>query len=388
MKLIAVLVMLCVFAISVGGASPRVQVTAEGGLLVDGKPFLPIFVWAQPSSALALHKSLGINTLHPGDSEDKDPLKPYLDPLQANGMMALLGCEHYRNELRDHPAILAWTVEHEPDGVKTVASGKMEPTHQPEIEQANYTLMKQRDPHCLTWNIFSAGFYGRFRQLDPDYYRQWLRWTDITSFDFYPITGWNQPTWLPQVGLATGTLVGMARKNQPVFAIIEASDQQLSWTAPETRGPTAPEMRAEIWSAIANGARGIGYFTIAFGRGKQFQWNNLTDEIKAEMKRSDGELTELSAPIVLGKQEEIVIDCPGPARQDTTGTIQAICKLYRGKRYLIAVNDAPVALTPTFHLPGASVTVWHENRTLPSKDGQFTDRFAPLEVHIYVVPVK
>lgn len=544
---------LLTFALCASWANPRVQVTENGGLLVDGKPFLPIFVWAQPSSALALHKSLGVNTLHPGESEAKDPLQPYLDALQANGMLALVGSEAYRDALRDHPAILAWTVEHEPDtavaaayapdlskdpgaiwiegesaaatnftsspwlaqpsehlsggkwlaldrtgdafarytftvktaaaytlwsrefnkswanptswqlddgavqqtprslsseevvdmgngrgvgwckyGAVTLTAGAhtltikvlpgrtagaadqtsaneticaldafcfttmehypparpnaLEPRRKPEMEQATYQLMKRRDPHCLTWNILSSGFYGPFKQLATEYYQGWLRWADVTSFDHYPITGWNQPAWLPQVGLATKELVSLARKNQPVFAIVEASDQQLSWTAPETKGPSPAEMRAEIWSAIANGARGIGYFTIAFGRGKTFQWNNLTEEIKAEMKRSNGELSELAGPIELGATARLPIDQDQTTDRFAAGhAIQAICKTYQGTSYLIAVNVTRQPIDPIFHLPGTGAQVLHENREITVTDGQFTDHFAPLEVHLYVV---
>lgn len=546
--------LLCALTLS-AWANPRVKLTENGGLLVDDKPFLPLFVWAQPSSALALHKSLGINALHPGESEALDPLKAYLDTLQANGMLGLIGAEAYRDELKTHPAILAWTVEHEPDmaeptpyapdlskdpdaiwiegeaaatsfkpsswlnitssrlsggkwltvnengdwlasykftvkiagvyhlwsreftknwanptswrfddrpfhnttreltsaGVEDLGGGRgvgwckyadveltagehvltirvlpgrtlgsadkapgtdticaldafcfttvdnyppakagaFVPKRSPEAEKAVFELMKQRDPQCLTWHILAAGFYGQFQQLTPDYYRDWLRWTDISSFDYYPITGWNQPSWLPQVGLATGKLVSLARKNQPVFAFIEASDQELSWTAPETKGPTAPEMRAEIWSAIANGARGIGYFTIAFGRGKAFKWNNLTDEIKAEMKRSNAELTELAAPIVLGEVKELTVENDQTSEKNADGhAIQAIRKDYQGVTYLIAVNVTRQPIDPTFRLPtgtAESAMVFKEDRKLDLKDDQFTDHFAPLAVHCYVV---
>ena len=71
---------------AVAQAEPRAKLTDTGGILVDGKPFLPVFVWAQPSSAIPLHKGLGVNTLHPGESDEKDPAKAYLDRLHAETM--------------------------------------------------------------------------------------------------------------------------------------------------------------------------------------------------------------------------------------------------------------------------------------------------------------
>jgi hypothetical protein len=220
-------------------------------------------------------------------------------------------------------------------------------------------------------------------------YTEWLKWTDVTTFDLYPVTGWNQPSRIPDVGLATKQLVGMARQGQAVWTVVEASDQELSWTPPETKGPTAAQMRAEVWMSIAAGAKGIGYFTISFGRNKNFQWNNLTDEIKAELKRTNGQLTELAGPIVLGDTDK-KLTVTGDETKDpaTKGhAIMAIRKEYQGKTYVIAVNMTPAAVKPTFQLetpPGASTAdLYKENRTVDVKNATFTDDFAPLAVHIY-----
>jgi hypothetical protein len=183
----------------------------------------------------------------------------------------------------------------------------------------------------------------------------------------------------------------MARKGQPVWTFLEASDQQLSWTAPETRGPTPQEMRAEVWSSVAAGAKGIGYFTIAFGRGKQFQWNRLTDEIKAELRRTNAELTELAGPIVLGETDKkLAINGDDTADKSAEGhAIVAIRKELADKTYVIAANVTRQTVQPTFELQAAGanqgvVTVWKEDRTVPMSTGRFADAFEPLAVHIYI----
>ncbi|MBN2584091.1 MAG: beta-galactosidase [Planctomycetes bacterium] len=549
--LVAVAAMACSAAVA---AEPRVKLTETGGLLVDGKPFLPIMVWAQPSSTLEMHKGLGMNTMHPGEGEDKDPAKAYLDKLQAAGMMGLLNIEAFRDDLKDHPAVLAWTVEHEPDmaenpayepdllrggpviwiegeaakestmkrnawldkeklqlsgkrwltaekdgagsatwefevtqagaytlwvreftknwanptrwtldegqpqetprslrplenvtlgggqgvawaeyGKVELAAGKhtlkfeivagrtvgkpdaepnpeaifaidaicltqaeshpaakpLEPTPKrlPEIEKANYEKLKAAKPDALAWNVLTSGCYGGYQKLPMRYYEEFVKWTDVVSFDHYPITGWNQPGRLPEVGLVTRKYVQMCGKGKPVWTIVEASDQDLSWTAPETRGPTAAEMRAQVFSSIACGAKGIGYFTIAFN---PFRWNNLTDEIKAELKRTNGELTELAGPIVLGDTDK-ALTVTGDETDDKSAegrAIHAIRKDYEGKTYVIAVNITRAAVTPTLKVDGATAakaTVWKESREVAVSDGGFSDAFEPLAVHVYLL---
>jgi len=539
-------------------AEPRAKLTATGAVLLDGKPFLPIFVWAQPSSLMAFHKDLGINTMHPGEKAETDPPRAYLDKLQAAGMMGLVNMELFSDDLKGHPALLAWTVEHEPDvaqkpafeadlsgdatviwiegeaatkstltrsswldvkvpqlsgkrwltsekegtgdavyqfeakaagtytlwvrefnknwanptrwqldggqaketprslraeavvnlgggrGVGWANYGQVElakgkhtltlsivpgrtagkpdkepakeaiwavdalcftqaetyppakrlepmPKRLPDVEKEHYQKIKAADPDALTWNILTAGFFGPYHEsykLPMHYYEGFVKWTDVVTFDHYPVTGWNRPDRLPEVGLATRQLVSMCRPNEPVWTIVEASDQDLAWTAKETRGPTDEEMRAEVWSAIAGGAKGIGYFTIAFN---PFRWNNLTDDVKAELKRTNGQLTELAGPIVLGDTDGKVI-VTGDDTDDKAAAghaIQVIRKQYEGKTYVIAVNVTRQAVKPTFQLQPSlatgTVTAWKENRTLAFTKNKFTDRFKPLEVHVYVL---
>ena len=545
-------------AAEAGAAGSRVVITAEGVLLRDGKPFLPIIVWAQPSSLLEFHRDLGINTMVPGEKPEKDPIKPYLDKLQANDMMGLIGPKHLTEEIAGHPAVLAWTVEHEPDsaqaptyrpdlsGEATViwvegespkantfersawldktrpqlsggkwltsdkagtgeatwefevakagtyrlwvreftknwanptrwklddgewretgremkphnnvrmsgghgvawsdygpveltagkhtltfrivpgrtvgkpdktptpdaiwavdafcfttadappAAKKLEPTPKrlPDEEKAQYEKVKAASPNALTWNILTAGFFGNYNKLDLKWYREFLKWSDITSFDHYPVTGWDKPGRLPEVGLATRKLVELARPNQPVWTIVEASDQELSWTPAATKGPTPEEMRAEIWMSIAGGARGIGYFTIAFGKKKNdgFKWNHLTEGIRAEMKRSNAELTALAGPIVAGNTSKVLTASGDETDDKSAGghAIQAIRKEYQGTTYVIAVNVTREGASPTFTLadpPKAGrATVRGEGRHVAVRNGTFEDTFRPLEVHIY-----
>jgi hypothetical protein len=537
-----------------GAAEPRVGLTANGALLVDGKPFLPLFAWAQPSRRLSFFKALNCNTFHVGEKEELDPLPALLDKALAAGMMVLAGEERYREAARGHPAVLAWTVEHEPDMARTlpyradvpedavwlegeqplastfnanpwldkehdllsgkrwlsadgtgqgearysfrlqrggrynlfvrefnkrwanptiwkvddappretprtlesaetmdlganrgvgwahygalqletgthsltlaVAPGRTlgdpakppapeavwavdavcltpgdsfppartgyAPTRPPEVCKAAFERMRQRDPNALTWIILTGQFHKNYNKLPLTLYDEYLRHADIVAFDHYPVTGWNKPRRLPEVGSMTRQLRRMARPNQPVWTIVEASDQELPWTAPETRGPTAAEVRAEAWMSIAAGARGIGYFTISFGRGKQFKWHHLAEDVKTEIRRTNGELQELAAPIVLGDTTKKLAvtgdECDDPAAEGHA--VLAIRKEHEGAVWIIAVNTTRQPARPRFAMeeaPPGNVRVWKENRLIGQENGTFVDELAPLAVRVYVV---
>ncbi len=547
-----------IFTVVADAAPPRVKLTNHGAVLADGKPFLPLFVWAQPIKLLEQWRVLGINSAVPGEKPEIDPPKAYLDKLNAAGMMGLFGVEMMNKETIGHPALLAWMVEHEADSAKqpayvadlsgdpaaiwlegeaaekntiersewldkehpqlsgghwlttekggtgqaewsfkvekpgtyhlwvreftkpwanptrwvldnnkpvetprdlplsgggtevidlgggqgvawanygevnltvgkhtltfeiapgrtlgnpetepgkdaiwavdaicftTVAThppakpSEPQPIRLPKAEKDSYDKVKTADSNALTWNVLTAGFYGPYSKLPMRYYEEFIRWTDIVTFDHYPITGWNKPDRLPEVGLATARLVALSPKNKPVWTIVEACDQDLAWTAKDTRGPTPAEMRAEVWSAIANGAKGIGYFTIAFN---PFRWDNVTAENKAEMKRTNSELTELAAPICLGDTGKTltVTNNETADKEAIGGAIHAVRKEYGGKTYVIAVNVTRAPVTPIFQLADCrakQAAAWKENRTIKVQNGSFSDTFEPLAVHVYVL---
>lgn len=541
-------------ALVAGAAEPRVRLTANGALLVDGKPFLPLFAWAQPSRHMSFFQDLNFNAFHVGEEAEPEPLPALLDKALAAGMMVLAGEERYQEAARGHPAILAWTVEHEPDMARTlpyradvpegavwlegeqplvstfkanpwldkehdllsggkwlgadstgqgearyafrlqqrgtynlfvrefnkrwanptiwkvddtppretprtlgsaetmdlgagrgvgwahygtlqleagahtltmaVAPGRtlgdpakppapeavwavdaicltagdsfptarieQAPRRSPEVCKANFERMRQRDPNALTWIILTGQFHEGYNKLPLALYDEYLRHADVVAFDHYPVTGWNAPRRLPEVGLMTRQLRRMARPSQPVWTIVEASDQELPWTAPETRGPTAAEVRAEAWMSIAGGARGIGYFTISFGRGRQFKWCHLAGDVEKEIRRTNGELQELAAPIVLGDTRKKLTVSGDECDDQAAGghAILAIRKEHGGVTWIIAVNMTRQTARPRFAMeeaPPGNVRVWKENRLIRPESGAFADELAPLAVRVYVM---
>jgi hypothetical protein len=146
-------------------------------------------------------------------------------------------------------------------------------------------------------------------------------------------------------------------------------------------------MRAEVWSSIANGAKGIGYFTIGFGRGTRFEWMNLTPEMQAAMRDVNGGLRDLSGPIVAGVPKPLVVSDDRTSDEAAKAhAINAMRREYDGKTWIIAVNVTRQKVRPVFELEDAAspeLKVWRERRVLPVVERRFSDDFEPLAVHIY-----
>lgn len=250
------------------------------------------------------------------------------------------------------------------------------PRHDPGPLKTAYLEMRQKDPNHPIWLNLTGGFFTPYRKLDLKWYRAFGEAADCVSYDHYPVTGWNQPGKVPELAAATKEFLALYPK-KACWVIVEASDQDLSWTPKETRGPTAKEMRAEVWMAVTAGAKGIGYFTVAF---QPFRWKNLTPEIEAELKRTNGQLTEL-APAILSYDE-------GPNVAGSTDQVQFLVRRHEGATYLFAVSlDVKGEQTAEFAFPaGFAATTAEaigEGRTVALAGGKLKDRFAPLEVHLY-----
>ena len=250
------------------------------------------------------------------------------------------------------------------------------PRHQPEALKAEYNDIRAKDPKHPVWMNLTAGFHSSYRKIDPRWYPLFSDSANILSYDHYPVTGWNRPDRVPELASLTKEFVALYPKKSP-WVIVEASDQDLKWTPKETRGPTPKEMRAEVWMAVTSGAKGIGYFTIAF---EPFRWMNLSPEIKDEMKRTNTQLKEL-APVILAHED-------GPPVKCSSNDVQFLVRQYQNAVYLFAVNletssDVEVKFAFPEGLRGRAAEVIGENRILQFDSNSLKDSFEALDVHLY-----
>lgn len=255
-------------------------------------------------------------------------------------------------------------------------SPEIQPRQLPETLKANYHAIRAKDHNHPVWMNLTARFHKRYRKIDEKWYPLFAEGADCMSFDHYPVTGWNRPDRVPEIALLTKEFI-LLYPNKSNWVIIEASDQDLKWTPKDTRGPTPREMRAQVWMAVTSGAKGIGYFTIAF---EPFRWMNLPQDIQDEMRRTNIQLTEL-APAILSHDE-------GPRVECSSEDVQFLVRSHNDSVYVFAVSlDTESPIHTQFNFPpalaGKAVEVIGETRAL-QLDGQvFSDEFQPLDVHLY-----
>lgn len=96
------------------GRAADVRIGPRRALLVQDKPFFPLFMWLQPVRLIEFHKGLGINTLM-GEGASGESAREFLDALRAAGMWGVISLSEENLALKDHPALLTWMYGDEPD---------------------------------------------------------------------------------------------------------------------------------------------------------------------------------------------------------------------------------------------------------------------------------
>lgn len=312
--------------------------------------------------------------------------------------------EEYVTTFKDHKNMLTWHWMDEPDlhnisplAVRswTYRSHKIDPQHPVSINFAGMYWAEED-------NTFG---YDRRITFEPKHnYKIFGKKTfaaDILGFDYYPIE-WaiTKDASFSKLAFA---LDNMREENYnliPYFSFVETCDvndeDPTNITTPW--GPNAAQLRMIIWLNVVHGAKGIEWF---------HYFTETPAENYAEMSKFTTQITDL-AEVVLGPEvtRTVEVITPGGERIDT------MVREYDNKIYIFAVrvsemnkfaNPAtgypdPVqnyTTTVTFKLDSTDVTVlaapYDEARgdlTITHGGGfaEFTDDFAPYDVHIYVIP--
>lgn len=351
--------------------------------------FFPIAVWLQAPSNAPAYRAAGINTfvgLWAG------PTDAQLSELNKAGMLVV--CDQNQIAL-NHPArsnILAWMHRDEPDNATTWGArlGFSKPVPVESVA-AEYCRMKSADamrPVLLNLGQGVAwdNWYGRgSRNHHPEDYPRYLEACDIASFDIYPATHTSVEIAgnLWYVPLGVERLRRWTHDEKPVWNCIET-----------TRGddprfkPTSHEVRAEVWMSLIHGSRGIIYFAHQF-KPTFIEAALLADsQMLFAVTTINRQITEL-APVLNSptKTNIVSVNNSNPA-----APVATMVKEYNGYIYIFAVAMRPLDTQVEFALNAKSenltetkVEVLGEYRGVIMKDGKFTDRFAPWDVHLYRV---
>jgi hypothetical protein len=341
----------------------------------------PIAVWLQDPRNAAKYKAAGIN-IYMGLWEG--PTEAQLAALKAAGMPVICDQNPVALKHKDDPIIVGWMHGDEPDNAQALPNDKgYGPPVKPEKIMADYQKLKAADSTRpiflnLGQGVAWDGWYGRgTRTNHPEDYPEYVKGSDIASFDIYPVVHDKKEVQgkLEFVAKGVERLVQWTGGKKPVWNCIECTRIQ------SDRKPTPAQVKTEVWMALIHGSQGLVYFVHEWK--PKFNEHALLDD--PEMLKA---VTEINKEI-----QSVAVALNSPAAADvkvvTTPAdvpVAAVFKRHAGGMNVFAVAMRPAAVKAVFKVPAPTVTkaeVLGENRSIKVTGGQFEDTFEPYAVHLY-----
>jgi hypothetical protein len=373
-----------------GGAQPP---GGEGdgspyGAWKNGPPatpgFFPIAVWLQNPSNAARYKAAGIN-VYVGLWQG--PTEAQLAELKKHGMRVICAQNEVGLRSKDDPTIIGWMHGDEPDNAQSLGRGKgYGPPIQPAKIEEDYRRLKERDPSRpillnLGQGVAWDGWHGRgVRTNHPEDYPEYVKGSDIVSFDIYP--GCHDH---PDVaGKLWFVADGVRRLRQ------WSGDRKIVWNCIETTRisnlkakATPQQVKAEVWMSLVRGSRGLIYFAHQF-RPTFVEAGLLADaEMLAKVTETNRQIHELAPVLNTPTVDGGVSVTASPAE----APVEAMLKRRGGAHYVFAVGMRGEKSDAAFKIAGlpgrATAEVLGEDRSLEVRDGAFRDSFEPWDVHLY-----
>lgn len=346
--------------------------------------YFPIAVWLQNPRNAERYKRAGIN-LYVGLW--RGPTEEQLSALKQAGMNVVCSQNEVGLNSKNSDVIVAWMHGDEPDNAQAKKNGRgYGPPILPSVIIDNYQRIRSRDETRPVFLNLGQGvafddYIGRgVRRNHPEDYVEYVRGSDIVSFDIYPAVHDH-----PQI----------AGKLEYVASGVErlrrwSNDEKIVWNCIEcsrisntTTKPTPRQIRSEVWMSLIRGSRGIIYFVHQFE--PTFKEASLLEdeELLSAVTEINRQIIEL-APVLNSPTLEGEIT----VRQTQPETPLAVmCKRHKELLYLFAVNlrDQKTSVTLQINNPGSRsiVEVLDEERTINMRDGRFSDDFEPYGVRCY-----
>ncbi len=229
-----------------------------------------------------------------------------------------------------------------------------------------YDLIKQNDPASVTFAV----------ENHPDEFQLWRDTVDVLGVDPY-VFGTRHPE--SYVGDMTRTAVAAVHGARPVWTVI-----QFFRLSPLSHFPTEQELHDMSWMAIAEGARGIFYWSYGL---RGLEWG--TKDPVLRQSRYD-ELVKVTRGISALEPVLLAPDSPVLSANSALGTVVTREKDLRGgSRYLISYNHSGASVDASFTLqrPAHALAVYGENRSiaLDQSGSRFKDIYAPFQAHVYKI---
>ena len=319
-----------------------VATTTRNALFVDWQPLFPRMVFHTCSwyygSALAAGINLFMGNACQGPHEQ-------IELLGARGYSALSVPDRKVNGR----GLIGFYQQDEPDGFGLTDLPK---------------LPSSKESKRVTFLTLTDHFSSRSAPLPvgKGVYPRLISRAEMIGFDTYPLQTRCTKDFTLVYDMQR-ELVALAA-GKPTFQWIEAGPMGKC----SGLDPTAATIRAQVWLAVAGGARGIGYFP-------DF-WPGAIGTTIGAVNRTLAAL----APALLAPEV--------PVRFGPHGTpVKAGARKLNGAFYVIAANPSFSAAKAIFTVPGlkaGSVRIYGENRTIPVRNGRFSDTFGGLASRIYI----
>jgi hypothetical protein len=340
---------------SCAGAGSEVKFNPEGIAVVNGKPFFPlgIFTYELNPEVIAEIHELRFNTVLNGFGTNQ------LDMIQSNGLMAV--CFTDQNWIRaatNHPALLAWYLEDEPENRGVPAAS----------EQQRYQDLKSKDPrHPIGLCHTSFEALTTYKNA-----------CDFTMTDIYPITAKRD-----QNVMGVSIMIDESRRihgpNWPQWTYIQ------SFGGPETDAgvwavPLPHELRFMVYQALVHRATGILYFS--YWPRQPRLWQALAG-INREVQQL---IPWLVSP---GREEPMKRHPQGiqvRIRISASSTNSATGRFSGGGGLIMAINTTPRFVQGDIECsaaPGELQAPFEQRRIRMRVPGVWRERFAPYEAHVY-----
>jgi len=346
--------------------------------------YFPIAVWLQNPRNAERFKAAGIN-LYVGLW--RGPTEGQLADLEKAGMPVICSQNRLALAQKENRIIVGWMHGDEPDNAQSLGDGKgYGPPILPETIVHNYERIRQADPNRpvllnLGQGVAWDNYIGRgVRRNHSEDYPEYIRGSDIVSFDIYPAVHRSPEIAgnLEYVARGVERLVTWSRGEQIVWNCIECTHIQ----NPDQKA-TPNQVRSEVWMALIRGSRGIIYFVHQFE--PVFREAALLDDLEmlAAVTAINRQIRDL-APVLNQPTVREGVDVKSSA-PDTP--IAVMMKRKWPYNYLFAVNLRNRSTEGTFSFgdsfTNTSCEVLSESRTIEIRKGSFADSFEPYGVHLY-----
>ncbi len=300
--------------------------------------------------------------------------------------MAVIDAKHPEREdrlrrvvrfFKDNPGLGVWKGVDEPQWGKIPVS---------ELVRA-YKIIHEEDPNHRIWIVHAPR--GTVEEL-----RAYNATFDIGGVDIYPVkdppgvhlAATDKNREISAVGDFTQKMMRVTQGRKTVWLTLQIA---FSGTVPPKhalRFPTRQQQRFMTYEAIINGAKGLIYYggslqpTLS-DRDRALGWNwTYWDGVLRSVIQEIGDKSPLAAALCAPISKLGV--------KASESSIELSVREVNRKVFLLACSRDPqktfeTKFTGLPHELGSGVVLYESPRTVEAKDGTFSDRFAPFDVHVY-----